>query len=300
MSSVRSRSPRKTLIRADGDDDIGYIGHGFQKMSLSSSRPLLWGLFLFILAASTAFAGGSSAFSLDWKKEAGLGFAGIGTFAFGHYAAERIEGSPAALGWFDEGIVFPFNGAIDKAGDLGCVAGLAALPFLLDGSDLENVSTVGVMYLESFLLANGLKDLLKSAVRRPRPTSFRLDGDGYDSLDSDDLASFPSGHATLAFMTAAFSSYVFSLGDTSPASKTAMTLASFTLAGATSLSRVFSGSHYAADIVAGALLGSAIGFVIPWIHAKGEGMPVSGIRIGEGGSGMVGGSGATIVLRLPL
>ncbi|HOE84252.1 MAG TPA: phosphatase PAP2 family protein, partial [Sphaerochaeta sp.] len=45
-------------------------------------------------------------------------------------------------------------------------------------------------------------------------------------------------------------------------------IASWTLAGSTAILRVVGGSHHLTDVLAGAAIGSTLGFLGPWITSK--------------------------------
>jgi membrane-associated phospholipid phosphatase len=219
-------------------------------------------LFL-ILAASLgcaqfSAAGGSDAYSLSWGRDLVLGGGAIGAFAAGRFAENRTRSdSPDPFGWFDDRWIRPQNDSLDRLGDALMVAELAALPFLMDRFDVRSAATIGVMYAETFALAAGLKDTLKSTIARPRPHSEEGDGESF---------SFPSGHATILFATAAFSAGVYSRGDSDPGAKRIMAASVFAFAGAASCIRVAAGVHYPTDVLAGAALGTLIGFAVPWFH----------------------------------
>jgi undecaprenyl-diphosphatase len=89
-------------------------------------------------------------------------------------------------------------------------------------------------------------DVLKHLVARPRPYIALA---GAHILERAKDFSFPSGHATQAFAAAAIFASFFR--------KRAVF---FTLAALVCLSRVYLGVHYVSDVIAGALLGSCIGY----------------------------------------
>lgn len=91
--------------------------------------------------------------------------------------------------------------------------------------------------------AHALNVLLKRIVRRPRPLL-----EGLPALSKTASAmSFPSAHTTSSFAGArAYSAFL-------PAPPL------YAAAGAMALSRVFLGVHYPSDVLAGALLGTAVG-----------------------------------------
>ena len=128
--------------------------------------------------------------------------------------------------------------------------------------------TIGVMYAETLLIANGIKEWTKLLVYRARPYMY-FDDYPQDKLEDGDWnCSFPSGHTTFAFAGAAFTTMVFC--QCFPASnwKYAVAGASFGMAVLTGAFRMASGNHFFTDVLVGAVIGSAIGFAVPYMHTK--------------------------------
>jgi membrane-associated phospholipid phosphatase len=97
-------------------------------------------------------------------------------------------------------------------------------------------------------VAIGVNYLVKLAVRRPRPVL-----DGLPPLGgAPSSLSFPSAHATSSFAVATAMTRV------EPVAALA-----FILAAALALGRPYLGMHYPSDVLAGALLGVALGLLVP-------------------------------------
>jgi undecaprenyl-diphosphatase len=97
-------------------------------------------------------------------------------------------------------------------------------------------------------IAIALNYLVKLVVRRPRPVLEGLPplGGAPSSL------SFPSAHATSSFAVATAMARVEPLG-----------ALAFVLAIALALGRPYLGMHYPSDVLAGAVLGIALGLIVP-------------------------------------
>ncbi|HZK15923.1 MAG TPA: phosphatase PAP2 family protein [Solirubrobacterales bacterium] len=97
-------------------------------------------------------------------------------------------------------------------------------------------------------IAIGLNFVVKLIVRRPRPELAGLPplGGAPSSL------SFPSAHATASFAVATAMTRVEPLA-----------ALAFFLAAALALGRPYLGMHYPSDVVAGAILGIALGLLVP-------------------------------------
>src|SRR6476659_876045 len=128
--------------------------------------------------------------------------------------------------------------------------------FYLGGKAFHNEKALSVAQdgLVSSLIAAGvITPVLKIAVSRQRPgsadTTFDRDSGG---------TSFPSGHTTQAFAVAsAIAAHYDSFW---------VRAAAYSLAGLVGLSRMQQGEHYASDVLAGALIGTAVGNAVVKFH----------------------------------
>lgn len=128
--------------------------------------------------------------------------------------------------------------------------------------------TIGVMFAETLLLSQGIKEWIKNAVFRPRPYMY-YDGFPRDKVESGDWnCSFPSGHTTMAFAGATFLSYVFTRYYSDSAWKYAVYGMSFGTAVLTGILRMCSGNHFFTDVLVGAIIGTGCGFLIPFLHSE--------------------------------
>lgn len=112
-----------------------------------------------------------------------------------------------------------------------------------------NVVVFGLGYVFNGLTISYLKD----ALAFPRPLAVLGPG-AVTVLGPDRVAnSFPSGHATFAFLVAAA---------LAPGTPRVIQVALWTFAALAALSRVAVGAHFPADVVAGALIGALTAVVI--------------------------------------
>ena len=116
--------------------------------------------------------------------------------------------------------------------------------------------------LPGFLLLSGYSvggwgvELLKEFFHRLRPCVAFSDA---RVLFVKTNLSFPSGHAFAAFMAAVYLSSVFG-------KKTGNWF--FTAAALVGLSRIYCGVHYPADVISGAVLGSAFGYLLVLVEIR--------------------------------
>jgi decaprenylphosphoryl-5-phosphoribose phosphatase len=135
--------------------------------------------------------------------------------------------------------------ALGKAGNHGAIwLAIAGLLAVVDGTNRE----AWVICAALGPVAIGLNYLVKLVVRRPRPVLEGLPplGGAPSSL------SFPSAHATSSFAVATAMTRVEPLG-----------AIAFLLAFALALGRPYLGMHYPSDVLVGAVLGVALGLIVP-------------------------------------
>ena len=155
-----------------------------------------------------------------------------------------------------------------------------ALPFVLDLLDVAANRPPDAVrgYLQDVLILSevfvvnaGINTLFKYAARRPRPLLYDADLAAVpleDRQDSDAGLSFYSQHSSSAFAMATAGSYLFMLRH--PRSKWVIPVWLFSeaLAATTASMRVLAGKHFISDVLVGAVMGSAVGLLIPYLHRR--------------------------------
>ncbi|MGA2382985.1 MAG: phosphatase PAP2 family protein [Gemmatimonadales bacterium] len=102
---------------------------------------------------------------------------------------------------------------------------------------------------------------LKVLLHRPRPLMYQP-----GPFTPDDGRGFPSSHTSLSFAVA--SAYASILSRRGIADRHKLEIASlFTVAAATGVLRVVAREHFPTDVVAGAVLGFGVGWIVPKLHA---------------------------------
>lgn len=123
-----------------------------------------------------------------------------------------------------------------------------------------------LVYGETLSLSVWLNSVVKYAVRRarpythhPSPVVHRLMRDRKDAN-----LSFYSGHASTAFSAFVSGGLLYSATHDDPGGRRALWGAQAALAAATAHLRVRAGRHYYSDVVVGAVVGSALGALVPY------------------------------------
>ena len=130
---------------------------------------------------------------------------------------------------------------------------------------IQNAGTDMMLIAESLTISSLLNQVVKFSVGRARPFTIRQH-QGFYSDRADDNLSFYSGHTNMAFALVVSAGtiahirhydaepYIWGIG---------IPLALFV-----AYARMAAEKHYFSDVLIGAAIGSAVGFLVPWLHRK--------------------------------
>ncbi len=149
---------------------------------------------------------------------------------------------------------------------------LMATPFIVNAFDnsLNNYFTESTIFLETILVNSALTNIIKYSVKRPRPYLYGDEASDEKRNKLDSRLSFFSGHSSTSFAVAVSFASIYSKKVDKTYQKvliwtipllTASTIASF---------RVIAGRHFFTDVFAGMIVGSSIGYLIPYLHLKSD------------------------------
>jgi membrane-associated phospholipid phosphatase len=130
----------------------------------------------------------------------------------------------------------------------------------------QAAKTLGLMYLEGLYLSCGPMLVTKTIVNRPRPYTYNTEVPINERVRGANNESFFSGNATILFYHSVFLSTVYSDLFPSSALKPWIWGATLSLATFSGILSVRSGWHFPTDVLTGALLGGAMGYLIPKLH----------------------------------
>ena len=115
----------------------------------------------------------------------------------------------------------------------------------------------------------GIQDVVRRAVRRPRPFLYTPGLYSQSERDAPDAGmSFYSGHTAFAFAIATTAAYTFTLRHPHWWVRWLVWPSLMLVASVEPFLRVYSGDHFPTDVIAGAVAGSAIGLLIPALHRR--------------------------------
>ncbi|HPM73311.1 MAG TPA: phosphatase PAP2 family protein [Spirochaetales bacterium] len=169
---------------------------------------------------------------------------------------------------FDRPLMAPYDETLDTISDYSQYAAFLTPGVLALSAPVSDWFGLGAMYAGSALLSYTARTVLKAAIVRERPYLY-FDGAPADAIaEGDHLDSFPSGHAIMAFAGAAFTATLYAERYPDAPERLPATIAAYALAALTVGLRVASGSHFASDVLAGAAIGSAFGFAVPFAASR--------------------------------
>jgi membrane-associated phospholipid phosphatase len=145
---------------------------------------------------------------------------------------------------------------------LGAFGGLFALSWADARRDSFPVDAL--LLTESVSVAAFLNQGVKFAVGRRRP--FAQDAAHRDGADNN--LSFYSGHTSLAFSVAVAAASIATLRGYRGAPY--LWALGVPLAALTGYLRMAADKHYLSDVALGALMGTAVGLLVPWLHRRPE------------------------------
>ena len=161
---------------------------------------------------------------------------------------------------------FEYDENLSLASDVTLAMTMATPGLLVFEAPVSDYLAIGSSYGITMVGAYfGVRTPLKAIIDRERPY---VGEDSRPDDTSEDYDSFPSGHALMAFTSAAYTQTITSLWYPDSQVMRAASIAAWSLATATAVLRVVSGNHYPTDVLAGAAIGSALGFLGPYLTNK--------------------------------
>lgn len=230
----------------------------------------------FLWLALPSIVQAQSPYALSWEIDPYICLPGAAIAIGGYVAEQSVQPltadeirnlSRSSINSFDRNATYRYSTTASDISD--AVYGIAAIApcmLFIDDAMRNDWKTISVMYLETMEWSGATTIFAKGTVPRIRPFVYNPDVAMNDKLSREARESFFSAHSTFAFASAVFVSTVY--GNYHPDSPWTPYLwtGSLVAAGTFSYLRYAAGQHYPSDILTGAVVGSAIGYVIPWLH----------------------------------
>ena len=134
----------------------------------------------------------------------------------------------------------------------------------------------GIIYAESIGTTWALTNLAKMAVRRPRPLAYReqkrleatYGPNAPDITETDYSLSFFSGHAAITAAVTSTATYLAFARSPNTARPWITLLVGASVTTLAAIGRVESGKHFPTDVIAGAMVGTGVGVLVPHLHRE--------------------------------
>ena len=228
------------------------------------------------------------------------GFAGAAASRLALDGADRALPDPAELSGFDASLRFDYDEGLStlSTGATGLAILWPAL-FALQG-EREEILPAAAACAEALAMTYAAKNAMKALFPKARPYAYG-GGELSAELREEAWESFPSGHAALAFCAAtSFAVLSLELAPESPATPW-LVAGGYGLAAGAGALRVLSGEHFAGDVLAGAALGSGVGWLVTRLHVSRGGAEEGGSVAGAAElKAAMRGTGPALVVRLGL
>jgi membrane-associated phospholipid phosphatase len=171
---------------------------------------------------------------------------------------------PATLPGIDRGSVRSVSTSASNASTVALLAvGLGAAYAGLHGMPDEQMHGNAAVLLNSAAWTATATEWLKGLVHRERPVMYTADAPAA-ATNLDNHKSFPSGHTAIAFALATSYLVIAEREDLPHRGRNAVLLyGGAVLVGSL---RLVAGQHFPTDVLGGAALGTALGWLVPTIH----------------------------------
>lgn len=187
----------------------------------------------------------------------------------GRTPSATVSCDPNALNWVDRTTAGTWSPAWSLASDVGLysISGAAAAVLFADEGFLPGLNDALVI-AESALNATALASVASLGAGRPRPFVYGTKAPFGDRQSADASLSFVSGHTAVSFAIA--TSTYLAMRRLEPKSSLPFFVIGIGGAGASfvAAARVFAGKHFITDAIAGAIIGTSVGILVPAIHSS--------------------------------
>jgi len=174
----------------------------------------------------------------------------------------------------DRYVVGKYSRSADVFSNIGMGAA-DALPYVLTTLDVlishpqdgwSGWAKDTLVLAETLSITLASNNLLRYVVRRPRPLVYNDEVDDNTRLLPDSSLSFPSGHTSSSFAMATAYSFTFMHRHPDSPLVIPVWVATLGLAAAVGVARTEAGEHFYTDVIGGAVLGTGLGLLIPYLH----------------------------------
>ena len=224
-------------------------------------------------------------YHIDFKNELPYGIASAALLTSGAFLIElnkKAPFTPAEIALLDSGDINRFDrGATNNSSALArswsdaFYRSSIFLPYAVALSSKKMRSNFGNLFVlsaEALLISGAINMNAKHLVNRTRPYVYNSDFPIETRTNGSSRLSFFSGHTSITATSTFFIAKVLHdhYPDMSKGLKFSLWSGALIVPAFTGYLRVKSGRHYNSDVLAGLVIGAAIGYLVPWSHLKNQ------------------------------
>ena len=183
---------------------------------------------------------------------------------------------PNDISNFDSKAIDNWNLNSMKMSDLLLFSSIAAPGLLMLDKKIRNdYRSFSLIWAESIFLALGITNFTKVLVGRPRPYLYADNASNDYKLKKDNKKSFFSGHTSISAVSWFVMASMYDDYRPSDAISSYLWASAFLVPAYTAYCRYDAGKHFPSDLIAGYLVGGAVGVLVPKWHTKSSKVNIS-------------------------
>ena len=177
---------------------------------------------------------------------------------------------------FDSKAIDNWNLNSVKMSDLLLFSSIAAPGLLMLDKKIRNdYRSFSLIWAESIFLALGITNFTKVLVGRPRPYLYADNASNDYKLKKDNKKSFFSGHTSISAVSWFVMASMYDDYRPGNAISSYLWASAFLVPAYTAYCRYDAGKHFSSDLIAGYLVGGAVGVLVPKWHTKSSKVNIS-------------------------
>ena len=177
---------------------------------------------------------------------------------------------------FDSKAIDNWNLNSMKMSDLLLFSSIAAPGLLMLDKKIRNdYRSFSLIWAESIFLALGITNFTKVLVGRPRPYLYADNASNDYKLKKDNKKSFFSGHTSISAVSWFVMASMYDDYRPGNAISSYLWASAFLVPAYTAYCRYDAGKHFPSDLIAGYLVGGAVGVLVPKWHTKSSKVNIS-------------------------
>ena len=183
---------------------------------------------------------------------------------------------PNDISDFDSKAIDNWNLHSMKMSDLLLLSSIAAPGLLMIDKKIRNdYRNFSLIWAESIFLTLGITNFTKVLVGRPRPYLYANNASNDYKVKKDNRKSFFSGHTSIAAVSWFVMASMYDDYQPENTSSSYLWASAFLVPAYTAYCRYDAGKHFPSDLIAGYLVGGAVGVLVPKWHTKSSKVNIS-------------------------